>query len=249
MATSESNSSSHSPPSHEGPLASQENPSRAIGATRNGVLVAAPEGRVLGSERATEKSFSARKCLQHRLKQAFSSTNNQHRKNRTMNITVSWPFGNFEVSAQADIALTEPVNALTKSILEKGFLQLLQRVPASKAEKALAGYEKRPEGFKRDSIPWSDDNALKLIEAFGTEVEVEKATDKAPAVVLPFTITNVVEHEGGEAGTSRKRATEMAAQVMAEPALKLALGLKEDATVEEVVESCHARFFAKKAKV
>jgi hypothetical protein len=39
-----------------------------------------------------------------------------------------------------------------------GLLQLLQRSPATSAEKKLAGYEKRPSGFNRSEIPFNDEN-------------------------------------------------------------------------------------------
>lgn len=156
-----------------------------------------------------------------------------------MKITVRWTFGNFSITAAAEIPLTEPVSLLTKAILEKGFLQLLQRVPASSAEKALARYEKRPEGFKRTSIPYSDDNALKLSDAFGTSVEVEAKTETTPAVLLPFAITDVVEHEGSDGASSRKMATEMAGQVKDNAAMLAVLGVKDGATEAELIEACH----------
>lgn len=150
-----------------------------------------------------------------------------------MKITVQWTFGNFSITAAAEMPFGEPVSPLTKAICEKGFLQLLQRVPASNAEKALAGYEKRPAGFKRDSIPYSEENALKLSDAFGTTVEVEEG------VQLPFAITDVVEHEGSEGGQSRKMATEMAEKVKDNPAMLGVLGVKAGATEAEIVEACH----------
>lgn len=159
-----------------------------------------------------------------------------------MKITVTWTFGNFIVSAAADIVLNEPVSPLTKAIIEKGFLQLLQRVPASNAEKALAGYEKRPAGFKRDSIPYSEENALALSDAFGTTVEVEEGVN------LPFAITDVKENEGGESATSRKMATEMWAKVAGTP-MEKALGLTgDDITDEEGIEACHKFLAGLRAK-
>lgn len=158
-----------------------------------------------------------------------------------MKIQASWTFGNFNVTAAAEIPFTEPVDKLTKAIVEKGFLQLLQRVPASKAEKALAGYEKRPEGFKRTSIPWSEENAIKLAEEFGTEVEVEEG------VMLKFAIVDVTENEGSETGQSRKMATEMAGQVRGNPAMLTVLGV--DGTDESaLIEACHKFLSGLRAK-
>jgi len=156
-----------------------------------------------------------------------------------MKIQTTWTFGNFSITAACNVESAEPVGPLAAALMEKGFLQLLQRVPASNAEKALAGYEKRPTGFKRDSILYSEDNALALSEAFGTSVEV---TDK---VMLPFSIVDVTEHVGGESATSRKSATEMATKITGTPMVAM-LGLPLDAALDEIIEACHAQFFARK---
>lgn len=161
-----------------------------------------------------------------------------------MNIQTTWTFGNFIVTAKTTVETAEPVGPLAAALMEKGFLQALQRVPASNAEKALAGYDKRPAGFKRDSILYSEENALKLSEAFGTSVEITEGVN------LPFAITDVKENEGSEAGTSRKMATEMWAKVVGTPMEKV-LGLPDDASDEQGVEACHtflSGLRAKKAK-
>lgn len=137
------------------------------------------------------------------------------------------------------------MGTVAKALMEKGFLQLLQRVPASKAEKALAGYDKRPAAFKRDSIAWSDENALKLVEAFGKEVEVEKD------VKLGFSIDEAVEHVGSDAATplqmAKTMATELRAQLESEDAgvvakaekMLMILGVEPDASEEALVEACN----------
>lgn len=162
-----------------------------------------------------------------------------HIDHNSMKIKTQWTFGNFSITAACNVDTAEPVGSVAQALMEKGFLQLLQRVPASNAEKALAGYDKRPAGFKRDSIVYSDANALALTEAFGTSVEVDKD------VMLPFAITDVQEHVGGEAAVSRKSATEMATKVQGTP-MVAALGLTAEATFEEIVEACHTQFFARK---
>ena len=155
-----------------------------------------------------------------------------------MKIQTTWTFGNFVITAATTVETAEPVGPVAAALMEKGFLQLLQRVPASNAEKALAGYDKRPTGFKRDSIPYSEENAVALAEAFGTSVEVSAKTETSPAVILPFSILDVKENEGGESATSRKMATEMWAKVVGTPMEKV-LGLGEDATDEQGIEACH----------
>lgn len=149
-----------------------------------------------------------------------------------MKIQTQWTFGNFVITAETNVETAEPVGPVAQALMEKGFLQLLQRVPASNAEKALAGYEKRPAGFKRDSIAYSEENALALTEAFGTTVEVDDG------VKLPFSILDVKENEGGESATSRKMATEMWAKVVGTP-MEGVLGLGKDSTDEEGIEACH----------
>lgn len=165
-----------------------------------------------------------------------------------MNIKVQWVFGNFLVTAATTVETAEPVGKLMGALAHKGFLQLLQRVPASNAEKALAGYDKRPAGFKRDSIPYTEDNALALAEAFGTSVEVEPADKEKgiAAVVLPFSITDVQEHVGSEGGASRKMATEMAERLTAP--MYVALGIAEDADEATKIEACHRFLAALRAK-
>lgn len=77
-------------------------------------------------------------------------------------------FGNFAWSASADVS-----ESMMEKLAAFGLLQVLQRSPSSKAEKALAGYEKRPDGFKRDSIPFSDKAAKALAIAL-SDVEIEE---------------------------------------------------------------------------
>ena len=73
-----------------------------------------------------------------------------------------------------------------------GLLQILQRSPMSKAEKALAGYEKRPAGFKRDSIPFNEENAGKLAKVLSEPIEIAEG-NKVECVV------NVTEYVPTEA--------------------------------------------------
>lgn len=82
-------------------------------------------------------------------------------------LNTSSTFGNFAIVAEAE------VDEAQRDILASlGLLQVLQRSPASAAEKKLAGYEKRPTGFKRDSIPFSEDNAETLALVMGEPIEI-----------------------------------------------------------------------------
>lgn len=66
-------------------------------------------------------------------------------------------FGQFQWTGECEVS-QEAANRLAAL----GLLQIIQRSPSSAAEKLLAGYEKRPDKFKRDSIPFTEDNAESL---------------------------------------------------------------------------------------
>ena len=90
-------------------------------------------------------------------------------------IKVNSTFGLFAFSAEAAVS-EEQRDALAVA----GLLQLLQRSPATKAEKALAvaaGFaydKKRPDGFKRTLIDFSD-KAAEMLKGFLEDVKVEIA--------------------------------------------------------------------------
>jgi hypothetical protein len=86
-------------------------------------------------------------------------------------------FGNFKWFATADVSDEQ------KDILANlGFLWIMQRSPSSNAEKTLAGYEKRPDGFKRSQIEFSDDNAKTLSKLLGMDVEIDKDVSIKPNI-------------------------------------------------------------------
>ena len=72
-----------------------------------------------------------------------------------------------------------------------GLLQVLQRSPASKAEKSLAGYEKRPEKFNRSSIEYSDESAKALSGFLSEPIEIAEGQTIEP-------IVSATEHVIGE---------------------------------------------------
>ena len=53
-----------------------------------------------------------------------------------------------------------------------GLLQVYQRTPQSRAEKLMAGYEARPQGFKRSDIPFSEKGVEQMIETLLDSVEI-----------------------------------------------------------------------------
>lgn len=95
-----------------------------------------------------------------------------HNTMHTLNVTST--FGNFRFTAEAE-ATDEQLIELGKA----GLLQLLQRSPATAAEKELAGYgDKRPKEFKRNSIDFSEANAAILAKHLGkVVVEADSTVD------------------------------------------------------------------------
>lgn len=91
-------------------------------------------------------------------------------------------FGNYQWSAEVEVT---PAQLITLAGL--GLLQVMQRGPSTAAEKALAGYEKRPTGFKRDSIGYTKDGEAVLTKNLST-IEVKGEGDEKfklePAVVV-----------------------------------------------------------------
>lgn len=63
-------------------------------------------------------------------------------------------FGNYKWLATAEVS-----ESLVAALVPLGALQIGQRGPSTSAEKAMAGYEKRPKGFNRTSIPFDSDKA------------------------------------------------------------------------------------------
>ena len=107
-------------------------------------------------------------------------------------ITIANTFGNFDYEVSAQVT-PETETAL----LQAGITQLFQRVPCSRIEKALAGYAKRPDGFTRSSIEFSEENAIAFAEAAGATVSVEVGRDekgKAIELEIPLSVVDVREH-------------------------------------------------------
>lgn len=102
-------------------------------------------------------------------------------------VKCSSTFGNFEWSGHADVT-DEQADVL----MNLGGLQVMQRSPSSNAEKVLGDYKKRPENFKRNSIPYSEDNAKVLSAELGKPIEI------ADGVEISFVIDEVKFYEIGK---------------------------------------------------
>lgn len=97
-------------------------------------------------------------------------------------------FGNFQWKAEAEVS-----EQMADVLAGLGLLWVLQRSPSSAAEKKMAGYEKRPDKFKRNSIPFNAENAELLRKALeSAEVEVGR-DDKDKAITEKLEIAVSVE--------------------------------------------------------
>jgi hypothetical protein len=96
-------------------------------------------------------------------------------------------FGNFKWIANCEVSET-----VRDVLADLGFLWVMQRTPSSNAEKALAGYEKRPTGFKRSEIEYSDESAARLTELLSESVEIADDISITPNVL------SAVFHEIGK---------------------------------------------------
>ena len=103
--------------------------------------------------------------------------------------------GNFAVSAEGEVT-----DGQAEILSNFGALQVTQRVPFSNAEKRMAGYEKRPTGFKRNSIVYTEEQAAIL------ESEVSKPIEIADGVTIQFDTVQVGEHVPNVVKYARERA-------------------------------------------
>jgi|SRR5882724_10636347 len=142
---------------------------------------------------------------------------------------VTFTTGNFNLVIEGELSPDQREKADAAAIR-----WITQRDVASEVYKQMAGVKNSkgnlalPEGFERDSIAFSDDNAALL---------QEKAT-AALGKYGDFTVT-VSEHVAGETAAPRAMATQMWEKVKANPALLASLGLDETTKDEAGIEACH----------
>jgi hypothetical protein len=107
-----------------------------------------------------------------------------------MKAEASSVFGNYRWSASGEIA-----DSLIAVLLPFAITQVLQRSPSSNAEKEIAGYEKRPEGFKRNSLPFDKEGAAVLKKHLeNAEITIGEGDEKK-SFKLPLEIS-VEEYTG-----------------------------------------------------
>lgn len=75
-------------------------------------------------------------------------------------INIESTVGNFKFKAVGEVDDT-----VRDILANAGALQVVQRSPVTSAEKTMAGYDKRPAGFKRTDIPFNEANAKILTDS------------------------------------------------------------------------------------
>jgi hypothetical protein len=103
-------------------------------------------------------------------------------------VKASSTFGNYKWFANAEIT-----NEQAQVLQDLGFLWVMQRSPSSKAEKSMAGYEKRPDNFKRSMIEFSNEGVKQLSRLLGAPVEIDEDVPNITPV-----ISKVEFHEIGK---------------------------------------------------
>jgi len=105
-------------------------------------------------------------------------------------IEVSSSFGNIAYTARLDVS-----EAVEAALLKQGALRILQGKVSGQAEKELAGYDKRPAGYKRTDIPWSEANGQVLAKHYkGVEVEIGE-NEKGESIMEDLGVTEVIVSE------------------------------------------------------
>lgn len=88
-------------------------------------------------------------------------------------------------------------------LANRGFLWTMQRTPSSNAEKEIAGYEKRPDGFKRGSMTF-DERFQSILKK---NIETAVAIDDEGEIEISPKCDSIKFHEIG-AGVEPKYADE-----------------------------------------
>ena len=96
-------------------------------------------------------------------------------------LTCESTWGNFGWIATCEVSQEELI-----ILGNKGLLHILQRSPASNAEKELGDYEKRPENFLRSSIPYSEANGAVLAKHLGGAHEIDEDVAITPSIEVSF---------------------------------------------------------------
>ena len=132
-------------------------------------------------------------------------------ENKNMKTEITLVFGQF----RATVAVSADIDgAGAGAILRLAATQVLQRSPASAAEKKIAGYEKRPEKFNRRedaSMSYSEERAATLAECFTGKANIQDSEDGKPEVWLEYACTDVSNQLEYAPATNKRYVQEKAA--------------------------------------
>jgi hypothetical protein len=168
-----------------------------------------------------------------------------------MKTTINQIYGNFDLKVEVEYEEKD-----VPTLIALGALQVMQRVPASTADKKIDGKNwvkgkkegtlLKPEKWSRTTnIPFTPETAKAIQDgAMGTTVSI------AEDVALPFKVVSVTEHESGDA-SPMKRATAFVELMFGGPMEtnlrdtfdKLGLANALEATKEQLVEFAHSKGF------
>lgn len=113
-------------------------------------------------------------------------------------LTITKDFGNFDVQATVEVS-----DIQAETLISLGALYIFERQPSSGVEQKVFGPMlgwskgqrgtslKRPQGFKRNSVPFSKELAQKIADAYS------RTPGKLGDTELKFTVTSCIEHSGG----------------------------------------------------
>ena len=102
---------------------------------------------------------------------------------------INWTFGNFDITCSIGADVDGPA---AEMLLRSAAINILQRGPAGAAEKLIAGYDKRPTGFQRSSIAFTQQAAEKLKAAFTGRFNLNPEGE--PAVWMEYACDEVNDH-------------------------------------------------------
>lgn len=113
-------------------------------------------------------------------------------------LTITKDFGNFDVTATTEVSEQQ-----AEALISLGALYIFERQPSSGVEQKVFGPMlgwsagkrgtslKRPQGFKRNSVPYSKELGERIAKAYG------ETPGKLGETALKFNVTSIVEHVGG----------------------------------------------------
>lgn len=170
-------------------------------------------------------------------------------------LTITKDFGNFDVTATTEVSAEQ-----AEALISLGALYIFERQPSSGVEQKVFGPMlgwsagkrgtslKRPQGFKRNSVPYSKELGERIAKAYG------ETPGKLGETTLKFNVTAIVEHVGGTE-TATKEGIALWEQVQAAPEAEFngmcaKLGLDvDDYDDDKGIAACMAHLRRMKAEV